>query len=193
MNRAAALAGLLLAAPAAGWGGGPSFDATAEDAAFNSSAQLFAQGGRDKLAVAAAFERYLSQYPGSPRRADAEFLLGDVELARALAALKAEAASKKDSAARFLPAKNPAATKAFDAARRAFEAARGERKAELGPTAQYRLGEIAYDARDWEAAIRAFTDVDRDYPKSYLGPEALMGVVYSNLALEQFSQAESNL
>jgi len=194
--RACAVAALLLAAPALAfaWGSdGPGFDVHAEDEAFNGAAQQFATGGRDRLAVITAFENFVSGFSKSPRRADAEFMIGEAQMQRAQAILKAEAASKKDDSERMLPTRNPAATKALEDARRAFDAALADKKAGLGASAQYRLGEIAYDEQDWDKAIEAFSSVDKDYPKSYINPEALMGIVYADLALEQFTQAESNL
>ena len=84
--------------------------------------------------------------------------------------------------------------KALQDARKAYESvARGTRSPGLPPSAQYRLGEVAYNEKDWEKAVEEFKEVDRRYPKSYVNPEALMGIIYADLALEQFSQAEANL
>ena len=112
----------------------------------------------------------------------------------ALEILKAEASAKKSSSARLLAPKNPAAISSLENARKAFE--RCIEKAGddgLEPTAQYRLGEVAYNEKDWGQAVEEFRRVEKDYPKSYIVPEALLGIVYSDLALEQFSQAEANL
>ena len=69
----------------------------------------------------------------------------------------------------------------------------GDKKSGLDASAQYRLGEVAYDEKDWQKAIQEWQDVDKKHPKSYINGEALLGIVYSDLALEQFSQAEANL
>jgi len=195
MKLIAAVSVLALAVPArALWGSdGPGFDAHAEDAAFAAASQQFASGGRDKLAVIQAFETFASEFPRSPRRADAEFLIGEAQMARAQAILKAASSDKKSAAGAPSAGPNAAVMKALDDARRAFESARDDKKSGLGASAQYRLGEIAYDAQDWDKAIAAFTSVDADFPKSYINPEALMGIIYADLALEQFTQAESNL
>ena len=187
-----AAAALALAGPArAFWGSGPGFDARAEDEAFNAAAQQFPQDGRDRLAVIQAFESFVAEFPRSPRRADAQFLIGEAQMQRARALLKADA--QKKTGARPSAARNPAAAKALDDARRAFEAVLGEKKSGLAASAQYRLGETAYDLGDWDKAVAAFTAVADDHPKSYVNPEALIGIVYADLALEQFTQAESNL
>lgn len=165
----------------------------AEDDAFMSAAGLFQETGRDKLAVVQAFENYLSQFPNSLRSADAEFMIGEAYLQHALSILKDEATAKKASAARLLAPKNPAATKALQDARKAFEHVAGDKKSGLGASAQYRLGEVAYNEKDWQKAVEEFKRVEERWPKSYLVADALMGVIFADLALEQFTQAEANL
>jgi TolA-binding protein len=188
---------LVLAAPlrAMSWGGSskPDFDAVSEEAGFSSATQLFQETGRDKLAVVQAFENFIQQFPRSPRVVDAQFLIGESYLQHALSILKSEATAKKTSTARLLAPKNPAAVKALEDARKAFEEVVRDKKSGLAASAQYRLGEVAYNDKDWEKAVNEFQDVDRNFPKSYINPEALMGIIYSDLALEQFSQAEANL
>lgn len=171
----------------------PEFDAQAEEAAFGAATQLFLETGRDKLAVVSALEHFVDAFPRSPRVVDAQFLVGEAQLQHALSILKAEAAAKKSSSARLLAPKNPAAAKALQEARRAFEAVLNDKKAGLAPTAQYRLGEVSYNDKDWERAAAEFKEVERRFPKAYVNPEALMGVIYADLAMEQFSQAEANL
>lgn len=171
----------------------PAFDAAAEEAAFNAATQMFQETGRDKLAVVSAFENFTSQFPRSPRTTDADFLRGEAYMQHALSILKAEASAKKTSSARLLAPKNPAAVKALQDARRAYESVLGDKKSGLGASAQYRLGEVAYNEKDWEKAVVEFKEVDRRFPKAYINPESLMGIIYADLALEQFSQAEANL
>lgn len=171
----------------------PDFDAHAEEAAFSAATQLFQETGRDKLAVVQALENFTAQFPRSPRVVDAEFLAGEAYLQHALSILKAEAAAKKTSTARLLAPKNPAAVKALQDARKAFEAVVVDKKSGLAASAQYRLGEVAYNEKDWEKAGSEFKDVEGRFPKSYINPEAVMGIIYADLALEQFSQAEANL
>ncbi|OGR96056.1 MAG: hypothetical protein A2V88_13445 [Elusimicrobia bacterium RBG_16_66_12] len=192
---AAILAALVLTAPArAAWSSAKAeFDASAEESAFASATQLFTETGRDKLAVVQSLENFISQFPKSPRVADAEFMVGEAYLQHALSILKAEAAAKKTSSARLLAPRNPAAAKALADARKAFAAAAQDKKSGLAPSAQYRLGEVAYNDKDWEKAVDEFKEVERSHPKAYINPEALMGIIYADLALEQFSQAEANL
>lgn len=186
------LAALLLPAGAAR-AAKPDFDAAAEEASFASATGLFQETGRDKLAVVQAFENFIAQFPRSPRVSDAEFLAGEAYMQHALSILKAEASAKKTSSARLLAPKNPAAVKALQDARKAYQSVLGDKKSGLAASAQYRLGEVAYNEKDWEKAVEEFKEVDRRYPKAYINPEALMGIIYADLALEQFSQAEANL
>ena len=44
--------------------------------------------------------------------------------------------------------KNPAAVKALQDARKAYESVVGDKKSGLGASAQYRLGEVAYNEKD---------------------------------------------
>ena len=62
----------------------------------------------------------------------------------------------------------------------------------LRASAQYRLGEVAYNGGDWPKAIEQWKGVEHNFAKSYIMPEAWMGVVFANLALEQFGEAEAN-
>ncbi|MBI4676005.1 MAG: tetratricopeptide repeat protein [Elusimicrobia bacterium] len=197
------LAGALAMAPAAaqaGWlpflGGKKkttSGQTKAEDEAFSAAAQLFQDTGQDKTATVAAFTSFLKRFPGSLRTADANFMIGEAYMEHALAILKAEAAAKKTSSARMLAPKNPAAVAALENARRAFEAVLGDDKSGLAASAQYRLGEASYDDKDWDLAIEHFRKVAEEHEQSYIVPEAMLAIVYSDLGLEKFSDAEQNL
>lgn len=165
----------------------------AEEEAFQSAASMFQDSGRDKMAVVQAFENYLQQFPDTPRASDAKFMIGEAYMRQAIEILKAEAADKKNSESRLLAPKNPAAQKALEDAAKAFEEVANDKKSGLGSSAQYRLAEVYYNEKNWDQAASAFNDVQKKYPKSYIVGEALMGVIFSDLALEQFSQAEANL
>ncbi|MFH1724345.1 MAG: tetratricopeptide repeat protein [Elusimicrobiota bacterium] len=193
----ATLAVSALAASASAWGGGDQHVLTAEeDEAFRSASQLFRETTRDKIAAIAAFERFLRRFPESPRSADAQFMVGEAYMEHALTILHKEAESKKADSARLLSPKNPSAVKALKDARAAFETLLSKyrkKKSGLRPSAQYRLGEVAYNEKDWGKAIEEWRMVDEDFSKSYIVPESWMGIIFANLALEQFSQAEANL
>ncbi len=164
-----------------------------EEEGFNSASQLFLDTSRDKAAVVMAFEDYLNRFPNSQRSLDAEFMIGEANLQQALSILQAEATDKKTSAARLLAPKNPAAVKALEDAQKAFQQVANDKKTGLGASAQYRLGEVEYNLKDWQKSVDEFKDVEKKYPKSYIVGESLLGVIFSDLALEQFSQAEANL
>ncbi|HAM37035.1 MAG TPA: hypothetical protein DEB40_03870 [Elusimicrobia bacterium] len=184
---------LLAFAPLGAWAAKSQGQTAAEEEAFAAAAQMFQESGRDKMAVVQAFESFINQFPDSLRVADAYFMAGEAYLDHALSILQAEAKSKKNFSARLLAPKNPAAHGSLENARKAFQEAAGNKKAGLAPSAQYRLGEISYNQKDWSRAAEDFRDVERRYPKSYIVPESLMGIIYADLALEQFSRAEANL
>jgi len=165
----------------------------AEEESFAAAAQMYQETGRDKMAVVQAFESFLSQFPDSLRVADAHFMIGEAYLGQALGILKAEASSKKASTARLLAPKNPAAAGSLENARKAFQEVAGDKKSGLASSALYRLGEVSYDDKDWNRVMEDFRELEKRYPKSYIIPESLLGIIYANLALEQFSQAEANL
>lgn len=164
-----------------------------EEEAFQSAAAMFADTGRDKMAVVQAFENYVQQFPNSQRANDAKFLIGEGYMQQALSILKAEATAKKTSSSRLLAPKNPAAQKALEDAAKSFGDVADDKKTGLGASAQYRLGEVAYNQKDWAKAVEQFKLVEKKYPKSYILGESLMGLIFADLAMEQFSQAEANL
>jgi TolA-binding protein len=177
---------------AAKWGGATS-QTKEEDDSFTAAATMFQETGRDKLAVVQSLENFLGLFPNSPRAIDAELLVGEAYLEHALSILRSESSGKKTSTARLLAPKNPAAVAALVNARKAFEQVAGDKKSGLGASAQYRLGETSYNEKDWSKAVEDFRAVEAHYPKSYIVPESLMGIVFADLALEQFGQAEANL
>src|SRR5207248_164752 len=144
-----------------------------EEEAFTSASTMFQDGGRDKMAVVQSFENYVEKFPNSQRVSDAEFMIGEAYMQHALSILKAEATDKKNSAARLLAPKNPAAVKALEDARHAFEQVAGDKKTGIGASAQYRLGEVYYNQKDWTQAIESWKEVDKKYPKSYIVGESL--------------------
>jgi TolA-binding protein len=166
---------------------------TAEEDAFSAAAGMYQETGRDKMAVVQAFENFISQFRDSPRVSDAYFMVGEAYLDQALSILKAEASAKKSSAARLLAPKNPAAAAALERARKAFAEAAADKKSGLAPSALYRMGEVSYNEKDWTRAVEDFRTVEKRFPKAYIVPESLLGIIYADLALEQFSQAEANL
>jgi len=167
-----------------------------EEDLFQSACQLYQQTAHEKSATIQAFNRFLKAFSDSPRAADAQFMIGESNMEDALTVLKAEAASKKQSADRLLVPKNVSAVNSLTKAREAFaEVVSRYRKKQpgIGSSAQYRLGETAYNAKDWGSAIEEWRKVEKDFNKTYIVPEAWMGIIFANLALEQFSQAEANV
>ena len=167
-----------------------------EDELLESGCQLFRETTGDKVAAIKAFEMYLQEYEGSRRAVDAQFIIGEAYLNQALKILEKEAESKKTRADRLMAPKNTAAVNALNLARGAFEkvVARASKKDPgLRASAQYRLGEVAYNAKDWGLAIEGWRGIEKEFHMSYIVPEAWMGIIFANLALEQFALAVSNL
>ncbi|MCX5788295.1 MAG: tetratricopeptide repeat protein [Elusimicrobia bacterium] len=162
---------------------------------FQSASQLYQQADRDKVAAIEAYEKFIKRFPDALRAADAQFMVGQSSLEQAVSVLRDEAKAKKASTARLLAPRNTAAIDLLNNARDAFKAVidRYGKKSGLGASAQYRLGEVYYDQKDWGNAIEEFRKVDKSFPKAYIIPEAWLGIVYADLALEQFAQAEANL
>jgi TolA-binding protein len=166
-----------------------------EEQLWKTATQLY-QNKRDKIAAIEAFERFTRNHEDSPKAADAQFMVGEGYMSQALKILKKEAESKKTDTARLLAPKNTAAIAALQQAEKAFaEVLRSYRKRKTGllSSSQYRLGEVYYNQKEWGKAIEAWREVEEEHRKSYIVPEAWMGVIFANLALEQFSQAEANL
>ena len=108
-------------------------------------------------------------------------MVGEAYLSHALKILHKEAEAKKASSARLLAPKNSAAINALERAREAFKAIlKKYRKAKSGlrSSAQYRLGEIAYNQKDWGQAIEEWRVVEEDFSNSYVVPESWMGRRY---------------
>ena len=167
-----------------------------EEELFESATTLYRETSRDRVAAITAFENFLRRFPESPRAADAQMMIGEAYLNQALKILRQEAEAKKTSPTRLLVPKNAAAVNALRRAREAYENVLNRyRKNDTGllSSVQYRLGEVAYNEKDWGTAIEEWRKVEEDHPKSYLVPESWMGIIFANLALEQFSQAEANL
>lgn len=162
-----------------------------ERALFEIASRLYRE--KDLPAAVAEYERFLMRFPKSSRAADARFMIGEAHLARAVDLLKADL--KVPRADRIMRGKNKAAHAALESARLAYEAVLRKHRGKNGlrSSAQYRLGEVAYNAQDWGRAIEQFREVETEFPQSYLVPEAWMGVVFTNLAMEQRSQAEANM
>lgn len=165
-----------------------------EEEMFRAASQMYQETTRDKIAAIEAYERFLKRFPSSPRAADAEFMVGEAYFEHALAILKEEESAKKTSPERLLAPRNAAALEALRSAREAFQTVVDKyAKSGLAASAQYRLGEVAYNRKAWPEAVEEFRRIEKDFSKTYIVPESWIGIVYADLALEQFSQAEANL
>jgi TolA-binding protein len=198
-NLTGLLMALLLACPAqAGFFDKKPPPATSQEQEqlFETGSGLYRESTRDKMAAIESYERFVRRFPHSRRAPDAQFMIGEAHLNQALKILRKEAEAKKNSPNRLLAPRNAAAVTALNRAKDAYEKVLGRyRKAESGlnASAQYRLGEVAYNEKDWGRAIEEWRKVEENHQKSYLVAESWMGIIFANLALEQFSQAEANL
>ena len=158
---------------------------------FRAAAAMYKEGKQDKAGAAEAFRRFADRFSRSPRAADALFSAGEIDFERALALSDADPAYVRDRLNARVP---DAAAKALKDAEEAYTAASKKASDDaLRATALYRLGELAYNQRDWAKAALRFKEAADGYPKSYAVPAALLGTVYSALAKEDFAAAESGL
>lgn len=59
--------------------------------------------------------------------------------------------------------------------------------------ALFRIGECNYNLQRFEKALENFKQVYREYPETYLAPEAMYGMILTNIALKDWKQAENTL
>ena len=160
---------------------------------FRSAVELYQDPQRDKIAATEAFEHFLKLHSDDKRAADAQFMAAEGYFQQGLDALKAEQ-TKKGVAAYADLVVNATAQKAFANARQAYRTVISKYgKSGLGASAQYRLGEAEYDQHFWTNALAEFVTVPKNFSRSYIVPEAMIGIVYSDLAREDFSEAELHL
>ena len=162
-----------------------------EEAAFHSAARLHQGTPQDRSASADAFRGFIERYPRSRRVADAYFAVGEADFERALSLADADSSFARDRTGARIP---EAALKSFEGAEQAYAAA--AKKADddgLRSTANYRLGEVAYNEREWAKASKFFSDVVSSWPKSYVVPASLLALAQTSLARDDFAQAEAEL
>lgn len=164
-----------------------------EAQAFHEAAKLYRQSTGDRSGAAEAFRRFTADYPRSARAADAYFALGEIAFDRGLARAGSGAGSSFAQAGSDAPLSDEALRR-FQEAGRDYEAAAKKAGDDgLRATARYRLGELAYDSRDWASAQKQFQAVLDGWPKSYVAPASLLGLVYAALAQEDFKAARARL
>jgi TolA-binding protein len=184
---------LFCALPAtAGWfSKSPPHMGTSENA-FKATMGIYRSESRDRVAIIESLKNYIRMFPKSPEALNAQFLIGEAAMDEALDSLKAQSKKKNPEPLSSSPSA-PLGQYIQEAQQYYRDVALADKKGGLGASAQYRLGELAYDQKHWDKAIESFQKVTTQYSKSYIVPEALIGIVFSNLALENFSQAEVGL
>ncbi|HNW44027.1 MAG TPA: tetratricopeptide repeat protein [Elusimicrobiales bacterium] len=164
-----------------------------DEASFQSLAVLY-ETATDRSAVVEAFKKFLKQYPKSRRGPDAVFMQGSAHMEKGLEILRQEKNSKLISEARGMVGANAAALAELKLAAADFDAVADDgSKSGLEASARYRLAEAYYNSGNWERALKEFLAVEDKYPKSYIVPESLLGVVYSNIALGRYQVAQATL
>ncbi|MBI4801782.1 MAG: tetratricopeptide repeat protein [Elusimicrobia bacterium] len=161
--------------------------ALSEDEALFQSLSRFYRDAADRTAVIDAFDEFIKTYPQSPRAPDAQFMKGEAYMAKGLE-LKARAAKP----AKTSPgASSPAAVELNNAVKAYLDLIDDYNQSGLEASAQYRIGEAFYNMGDWRRAIKEFARVGKKYPKSYAVPESLLGIIYSDIALNDFPAART--
>jgi len=164
-----------------------------DEAVFQNLAVLY-ETATDRSAVVEAFRKFRKQYPKSRRAPDAVFMQGSAHMAKGVEILRQEKNFKQISEARALAGASAAAQAELKEAVEAFSSvADYGSKSGLESSAQYRMAESFYNGGNWERALKEFLKVEDKYPKSYIVPESLLGVVYSNIALGRYEAAQSTL
>ena len=94
-----------------------------------------------------------------------------------------------DTRPQFDAAMNLLAKAQYDEARAAFRTfADNNPKDTLAPQAVYWVGDIAYVQKDYSAASQAFVEVIKKYPTSSRGPDSMLKLGQSLLALSQIKE-----
>ena len=152
--------------------------ASGEDKAFREIAELADSSGTLREYLSIRLNDFATNYPSSAKLAYVRFLQGELYFDQALALLRGV---KTDS---VLPKDSPAAEKFARAEGAYAEAARLDASRQLESSAEYRQAEIAYDKGLWEQADRKFGDIVSSWPRGYLEPYSMLGMIYSKLALQ---------
>jgi len=164
-----------------------------DEAAFQSLSDLY-RAAADRSAVVGAFDKFIKKYPKSVRAADAQFMQAEAYMSKGLELLRQEKLSKMSSDARSLSGDNQAAITEFNNAAAAYlKVIKNYRKSGLEASAQNRIAEAYYNMGNWERAIKEFERVEDKYPDTYIVPESLLGIVYSNIASGKFPAAQATL
>ena len=164
-----------------------------DEAAFQNISDLY-RAAVDRSAVVDAFDKFIKKYPNSARAVDAQFMQGEAYMTKGLDLLRQENISRISSDAGNPAGANPPAIAELNNAVAAYLKVIGDyRKSGLEASAQHRIGEAYYNMGNWQRAIKELERVEDNYPGSYIVPESLLGVVYSNIAAGRFQTAQSVL
>ncbi len=164
-----------------------------DEAAFRNLASLY-ESSTDRAAVIDAFQKFVKQYPKSPRAPDARFMQGEAYMVKGLQLLRQETISKMASDDRVLAGANPAAIAELNSAAASYLSVINDySKSGLEASAQYRIGEAYYNMGNWDRALKEFLKTEDKYSKSYIVPESLLGAVYANIAAGRYQDAQALL
>jgi len=181
----------LLLIPAGGYAQQSSL--SEDEAVFQNLSQRY-RAAADRASVIEAFEKFIQTYSKSPRAADAQFMLGEAYMAQGLELKQAEKAVKVSTGARPAAGEGAPAAAALNSAVKAYQEMLGDYKQSgLESSAQYRIGEAFYNLGNWARAVKEFARVEEKYPKSYIIPKSLLGIVYADIALGDYPAARAVL
>ena len=164
-----------------------------DEAAFQNLSDLY-RATAERSAVVDASDKFIKKYPKSVRAADAQFMQGEAFMAKGLEILRQEKLSKMSSdAGTPAGAGAPALAELNNAVQAYLIVLNDYGKSGLEASAQHRIGEAYYNMRNWDRAIKEFGRVEEKYPDSYIVPESLLGIVYSNIAAGRFQAAQATM
>ncbi len=151
-----------------------------DDAAFAALSERIHDAHEDQTVLIKALQDFVKRFPRSIRAAAAHYTLAELYFDAALDLLSADPAFAKDPFAASLPS---ATLDRLHRAQAAYEAALGSSPDDaLKDTILLRLGEVAYDQRDWPAAARRFKEIVGSERNTYVRPLALTALAFTSLA-----------
>ncbi len=157
-------------------------------AAFAQAAAAYRASSSDPSTAAQAFQSFISNYPSSPRTADAYFAVGESLFQSALNDARQEQSPLTGGPA-FESLPDSSIQSLHQAEKNYSKALKKAPDDALQASAEYRLGEIAYDLQDWKKAGERFSRITSDWPQSYAAPLAFLGLADADLAQQNFAGA----
>lgn len=159
--------------------------------AFETASRSYRDLLKGKADATEVFQSFIERFPKSPKVPEAFFFIGDALLENALENLRRDPIYLKDESQAKVPESAQKILK--DAEKKYLHALKKASDDGLKCSATYRLGECAYNQKDWKKALGYFKTIIHSWPNSYLAPESLLGITYCYLALGNYDEADKTM